>query len=629
MFFLPRKYVHLFFIFNWLLLSQVVQAVHWEQEPHQNSGITHKQFLDSLGLANAAMQQQCSKDGKHCSYWLQVGQQRFNVSKESSLIASTRYSGVTYAYYSDNDQHFIVNSHGQKAKAPAIYPEVYLTDPALFSGYESNYVGMIISKEGTPIYVKNDQLIVGKSRISLESKPLFFTFGTSLQGDWVLAMIDKKYQIHLVNSQSHAIVPTSLNKRSDLRFILSAYPTGPKSSWLTVFEYQNKRNKTLSLYQNRNGKVSRFTVANSVKGDVGVLPEIYVDANQHLRIFSNAKTNKYFYTLNPKNLTNQQPLANPYLGEDITDILIAAGVRATQWTVSESVKSPKGNDSNNLAKVKYQMNDSILTEFKIAGRVYGNHLSLSYLQNQAEKDMNSLEKAATKKLYAAIGLDRFFNGASTLRLEYASETAGGIATYSNNLDASDSQVAAFENDYKRFGIIRTMELGTFAGINYTQNNMPMAIGFFEQYGQPILEFDPDLKIKKLSFIMGYDTSQYSSRYLFNYRSFYFDGRLGLGIYDYKISSDILSKVKAETGKKDDSSFGFAMDGYLETGYIWQVRSVKAAGLGVSLQAGINADFEYYLNSISDNNDIKPDRFEASFERHDIRWGPFLRLNMIF
>src|SRR5690606_40606596 len=102
-------------------------------------------------------------------------------------------------------------------------------------------------------------------------------------------------------------------------------------------------------------------------------------------------------------------------------------------------------------------------------------IALTWLTSEAEQGMNQLERSAIRKLYGSIGFERFFHGPTRLQLEFASELAGGVATYRDNNGAE--QVVAFENDYQRLALLVTSELGWRSGASYSRNTMPKAVGF--------------------------------------------------------------------------------------------------------------------------------------------------------
>ncbi|QQD20266.1 hypothetical protein GJQ54_00135 [Oceanospirillaceae bacterium ASx5O] len=597
--------------------SATAQSLLWEHSPASDNGLSYWQYMHSLNIASANWYSQC-KD-QNCSYWVAVGEQRYRVGKDSSLIAQSRYQQVTYALYRNGEQYYLADNHGQR---------VAVADAALANCV--SFSDGVISLRGELICLSGRTLRVGNRSQTLPARPLYYRFATSYRGHWVLAMLDKDFNLHVIDASGQRQTRTGLQRHSDFDHILSVFPQTPGNTWVALYEYRNKRNKNLSLYHLQGDNARHYTVTNSIGDDTGVRPELYQAANNELHVSTRLRSSTKFYRLRPESLPAQQPEANPYQTPDLADLLIGAGVRATHWSVSQSVESPAGSDgsTDKLASVKYDMNESVLREYRLAGQLAGNQIALTWLTSEAEQGMNQLERSATRKLYGSIGFERFFHGPTRLQLEFASELAGGVATYRDNNGAE--QVVAFENDYQRFALLVTSELGWLSGVSYSRNNMPMAVGFFESgLGDPDIYFDPDFELQKLTYVIGYDTAQYTSRYLFNSRGFYLDGRVGIGLYRYDIGADILRQAEAVSGKEHNDDIGLALDGFVEAGYFWQARSVRWGGLGAALQAGVSADVETYYNGISEDSEIEADEIRAAFERTDVRWGPFVRLNLMF
>lgn len=605
-----------------ILLPANAANPYWEQVPHRGQGASYDEYLNQLGAVSAVHRSRC-KDNV-CQYWIQIGAQRFSVSKDASILTRTRYRDVTYALYDDGEQLQLIGAGLASRSVRTI------TDRDLSRCLRLNSSDSIISATGTPLCLSGNTLFIGEHPRRLPLQPDAYRFGSSYAGDWALAIIDTQQKVYVLRAGDIVEVPAGLHSRSDLDHVLSVFPAADGQTWLTVYEYYNKRNKSLMLYRLQDATVRSYTVCNSIEDDTGIQPDLYQTATDELRISSSTLSGQVYFSFRPDNLTARPAVTNPYRQADIGEVLLGIGLRHTRWSVDQAVKEPSNSegDARKLASVDYQMNESLLTEYRLAGRLFGNQIALSYLKNEAQQDMGALEKAATEKLYGAIAFDDFFSGPSTLRFEYSSELAGGIATYSNN--NGDHQQVDFKNDYRRYSLLKTSELGRFAGISYARNNMPMAIGFFESgLSDPLIYFDPDFRLQKLTFVFGFDTAQYASRYLFNYQSLYFDGRAGLGLYQYDIGQPVLAQAEQDSGKHHRSDIGVAFDAYLEGGYLWQLRSANHGGLGVSLQGGVSVDLELYLNGLAEDSKVADDEIVSSFERTDIRWGPFLRLNLMY
>ena len=92
--------------------SATAQPLLWEHSPASDNGLSYNEYLTANGIAAARWYSQC-KD-KNCSYWVAVGEQRYRVGKDSSLIAQSRYQQITYALYRNGEQYYLADSHGQR-----------------------------------------------------------------------------------------------------------------------------------------------------------------------------------------------------------------------------------------------------------------------------------------------------------------------------------------------------------------------------------------------------------------------------------------------------------------------------------------------------------------------------------
>lgn len=604
-----------------VLVSSSSWAMNYEIEPHQDNLPTLNDYLDSQGFAKARMKSKCKDD--NCNYWLKIGKNRITRSKNSDLIEQSRYAGITYAIYEDEESLYLASNRQRATEIKSKKLNRCLKSQGLAKG---------ISYRGNPICIDSETLFTGNDKIKLPVEAVYATIGTSYEGHWQVAYVGADYNIYVGNHNGFDKIYAGLHNQSDLKDILHIFPTSSSQALLSVYIYNNKRNKSLVLYQltNMHQKTAMqqktIPILNTIEMDAGLNPEVYKNRNDQIIISSTALSGRYQYDLDYKNMTPTTVTHNPYTEKDILELLIGTAIRHTSWNITQEITAPE-KDGKRLAQTKYEMNQSLLKEVSLQGKFMGNPIALQYAENEAVEELDGLEKAAAKKLYGYFGVNDIFVGASTLRLEYRQETIGGLAEWE---DDSGTRFTAFENKYTQYSILKTEEQGMYKGFTYTQNNLPMSVAFFDSSkSNGKIYFDPDLTIKKYAFTLGYDVSQYTNRYLFDYQDFYMSPRMSIGLYQYHIDKAIVSDAEAEFDKDFKTNTGFSIDGSLELGYIYQRRSVDYMGAGFSLQAGISIDAEFYLNSINEDSEIDDDEIAASFERSDYRYGPFARFNMMF
>lgn len=615
---------------SFLLVSSLVCAdVFWEQEAPKHYGSDFESYLISHRAPIVSDYKDCS--GSNCIYYVRLGERELK-GKSLSVFEFTRYKNIAYAVIKDGPNIYIANSKDSKKH----YIDYEIPKGGLsLSRYKrvGTFPYAAVVEPGVLLYVKSKELRSSNNEVrALPSKPLFHTFGTSLNGDWAMAFIGKDYRTYLVNGYGVHSLGLQLSKQSDVNFTLSVYPMGKNEAWVAQYEYRNKRNKSLWLHHYKDGQSKRYLVMNTIENDRGMKPHLYVDVKGMLRLSTETLESEYHYTIDPKKLKAQKPPLNPYPKQDILELNLGAGVRYTRWDVMQSVDDPRKGDSNSsqkFAKVSYKMNDSFMREFSVSGRLFGNDIVLSQLKSDAQSELNSYERAASERLYGAIGFNRLFSGPSTLRLEYTYQKIGGVAKYSE-INKENERAVEFVNEYKKISLIKTTDWGYYYGLTYAKNDLPMALGFYtSNNATPVTYFDPELGLVRYGLSFGFRTAQYTQRYMFNQSRFYFDTRFGIDSVSLNISDDIKEKVIGESGNKLKGAGNFGLSFSLEAGYLWQVRSVKAGGLGLTFQAGGSIDIDNVGNSLSDEDEIEEDEILVSFERTDIRWGPFARLSLVF
>lgn len=597
-------------------------ALNYEITKPENDIVSLNDYLHSLNIPNARIKSKCKDDD--CEYFLRIGNKKTSVSKKADLIEQSRYRRKIFAIMEDDDELYVVDSNFKYKTISSKSLTRCLTSASSAKG---------VSINGNALCIDSEKLYAGKQKLKLPVEAIYSTIGTNYKGYWQAAFIGEDYNVYVGDHRGFDKINIGLHEQSDLKEVLHIFPISSTESLLSAYLYDNKRNKTLMLYRlsslRGNGSLKRASlpILNTIKTDAGLNPEVYMDTKSNIFVSTTPRAQSYQYKINNDYFRTTKQYNNPYQGKDMLELLAGVSIRHTSWSIDQKVNSPNKDDSK-LAETKYDMNQSLLKEVSLQGKFMGNPIALKLAKSEAEKGLNNTEKAAADRIYGYFGINDFFDGASTLRLEYRKESVGGIAEWKD--ESNTITTTSFVNEYAQYSVLKTEEQGKFKGVTYTVNNLPMAVAFFDnsKSGGQVF-FDPDLAIKKLSFTFGYDESQYSSRYLFDYSNVYLSQRYNLGLFQYSIDKDIVKQAEAYYDKKHKSNFGLAVDASLELGYILQRRSVGWGGAGFSFQAGVSVDADFYINDLSGDAEVDDDEIVASFNRSDYRYGPFARLNVIF
>ena len=595
-------------------------ALNFEITKPQQNIVYLNEYMSGIGVSAVGITGKCKKD--NCNYWVYIGNKRIPVSEETNLVGKGLYNSGSFALVANKKDVYVLNYKGRKT---------YITRQPLLGCLALSSSIIRVSNTGSPICLTSEKLYTNTKTLELPIGAVDPTIGTSYAGEWIAAYVGEDYNVYVGDTKGFNKLDVGLHSLSDLKDVVRIFPINKSQSLLSVYVYTNKRNKSLMLYQltdfnnDKDRKVIGLPIINTIETDAGLNPSVYTTKDKKIVVSTKSLTSELQYLIDSSYFNTPEFFSNPHYEKDWVELLVGAGIRHTTWSVDQSVKAP-GEGRVSIAKTKYTLNQSILKEVTLQGKLLGNPIALQFAKNEVEEGATNLEKAAAEKFYGYIGINDFFYGASSLRLEYRRESVGGVAEWN---DGEVSTLTSFENDFTQYAFLKTEEQGKYKGFTYTETNMPMAVAFFEgNKSNPQIYFDDNLKIKKLTFTFGYDESQYASRYLFDYKNYYFNYRLNIGLFEYTIDKSIVQDAEFNSGKKFNTSPGLAIDGNFEFGYIFQSRSVDYFGAGLSFQVGISIDADHYLSEVSEKTEIEPDEIESSFNRKDYRFGPFLRLNLM-
>lgn len=589
----------------------------WQHVEPTLEGSSYSQYLNSIDAPQAYISD---------TSVLHLGNRTFTLGDNRSASSLVRYQSVSYAlvshfYKEQPTRYFLASSRGSYNEIKAV---------AIGCSDSFNQTIRTISIDGEVLCAKSQELIVGNDTYSLPVKALHKVIGTSYTGYWQLTFIGEDYNLYSGNQHGFQQTQTSLNGRSDFAKTLSSFPYAKDQAWVALYEYSNKRNKTLKLYQLA-PKNKAYPLINSITNDVGINPEIYLTTDNDIRVRSQTIRNNYYYEFAPASLDKQQLKQNPYLARDVGELSISGGLRQTSWNTKQKVGAISTESDDLIARTDYGIDDSLMYEVRASGRIYNTTLGLSYLENAATEDMSSIERAASRKVFGSLGFGKLLKGASILRLEFAHEKVNGVASHREFPSNSLFQPHEFFTKLESYSILITKEQGAYWGFNYASIELPMVLGFYTKNKQPFTVFDTDTKPTSYQFVYGYDSGQYSGRYMFNDRRFYADGRFDFGLYRVNAGDAAKQQAKQHFGISSfDSSISLALSGFAEFGYLWQKRSVKYAGTGIRAQFGLNAQVDWYFDtSPEEQSDLSDNKISTGMELLNTRYGPFARLSVIF
>jgi hypothetical protein len=324
------------FLLMAVIASSSSWAMHYEIEPHQDNLPTLNDYLDSQCIAKARMKSKCKDD--NCSYWLKVGNNRITTSEKSDLFEQSRYSGITYAIYKDDGSVYLASSRQRATEIDNKKLKKCLTLNSLAKG---------ISYRGNPLCIDSDTLFAGNSKINLPVEALYATIGISYEGHWQAAYIGADYNIYVGNHNGFHKIYAGLHSQSDLKDILHIFPTSSSQALLSVYIYNNKRNKSLVLYQltNMHQKTAMqqktIPILNTIEMDAGLNPEVYKNKNDQIIISSTALTGRYQYDLDFNNMVPANVTHNPYTEKDMLELRVGTALRQTSWNINQEIAAPE------------------------------------------------------------------------------------------------------------------------------------------------------------------------------------------------------------------------------------------------------------------------------------------------
>jgi len=624
-----------------LLFSQTLHALENGEDEYvfsqpNNGKVSKERYFDDIGVPNVKLEtRRIKKCKKNCSYPVIVDQsgkilKKYGTDSSISVKVSGRYQSIAFLQYSrtfpagdktktklhfiDSQGQFHSARSSQLALASLIGPKGYL---------------YTVKKNG--IYKEGEQILSIKGSIT------HAVIANNPQGDIAVVAISKTGKVLVSNTKKWLFSGFSLAEHGDRKDVLSVYPENKDLAYISVYKYVNSFNKGLMAAQanfTSDVAVSGWLI-NSAERNVGWASEVYL-ANKQLRINAEDSSNRKDLSFSFSSEQFEQialPENSPshtqgYEEEPMLSFLVGGGLAHLDWEAKTEVKDH--------SEMNYDIGSATYQALYFEGRILDTQLSISYLKNEAETK-GELDEAVTEVLNFVLDFDRLFintfGNASTLRLGMSTGKVNGVYDYQNSSNLGPiSKEGSFKTEVKRYSALVMAERGLFFGLEYSDYQMPSALGFSNSdKNVEYLTVDEDFRIQNYMLQIGYDEISYAKRYETTLSRFFIDGHIGLGASVFDVSNKSQNEVESATNKSLNTPWSLVLDSELGIGYIWQQRFKSALGLGYSFTLGYKARASLNGMSQGDSSEdkIEDDELALDFQRYDIWHGPYATANIIF
>lgn len=504
-------------------------------------------------------------------------------------------------------------------------------------GYWKNTLASEYSVKGIPNCLTDEHYISGDSRYELPVKALSGFIGTSENGYLVSVFVGEDMMVYIGRNNKFRSIDVGLNNKSDLKDILSIYPTSNSEFFLSVYLYKNSFNKSIYVYHLKGLKndgfksVSKKLIHNNGESDIGVNPEIYL-ADNYVHVSSKSKLGAKYWRIAPRDIDNMDVFFNPNQQPDnITLNLSYSLASLSTEMMTESILS--GEElPDNYQQPNYDLSSSVLTEIGFSGRLLNQHLVLSYAQSKLDGDLSDTRSIVSKKLSGYLNIGGDLAGAEGLRLGFSFYDMAGRFSYFEN---GNIKSEIFKSKRETYSLAWTKNQGFYSGLRYSTYDTPSEITLLahgkggESKNSHSVINDKSLNVHIFNWMFGYDESQYNSRYMMSYSSFYYDYEAGIGLEYFDLSQAAKSEaLQLYDQGSDTNNFSLNLSGTLNFGYAYQLRSSALKGLGGAIFAGVRVFTEHTLENRRTHS-ISENEYIPVYRRYLLNYGPFIKLSAIF
>jgi hypothetical protein len=601
----------------------------------------------NVSIADVGLKNRNKDCKKNCSQKLTVGNKTFYYNHKAKLQLSAIYHDIEWALVSvpikNNKRtitHYYLHSSNSRNR---------FSTTKMCTGLDRD-----ISAQGEIVCISSEKVEVVGDFSGNQDKTY------PLSGDALVAVVDHykggvinlayisetkneydaellEYQLNVndlgnlkKSNSSWLTEMTSLHKNSDFNNILAVSSRGDGQYSAAVYEWINPYNKGLVAYNfSPKSEVSVGKINASEMHNFGFNPKVEITkAGVKFSALNSSSGARETFSYSNTELTQMNYEQHEFSNASYFEFMFGAGFQPSFWSVNQKVEVGE----QQKAKTEYDMNTNVLTSYYMQGRWGDSQIAVSLLQNKAKEKVNhavdnDLLQEVVKKYIVQYDYHGLFSGASTLRLVYGSMNAGGIATY--QIDNEEKSEYAFESKRVIYKALVMAEKGMYWGGYHSTYNSPSMVGFVNENGYfSGAAFDKDFKLTKYGMVFGYDEGWYGSRYETDYNRWYITGEFGIGgVYLHTNRDTLFDAVGTREGDINGKNT-IELKGTLDVGYIWQRRIKSLKGLGMSILAGYQAQYEY-INQNSDDEDELDSGWTLHYQRQDIIHGPYVKLNIIF
>ncbi len=611
-------------VLNLAVLSNVEADSSWI--PSQPSGQSYQGYLDAIGAPNIdSIKTKCKK--KRCTSKLNIGDFTHELpSKSANIIAASRYKDRAWVAVRYNQSECIDENNCSETHIFGSNGTHTIISKGYFCSSDENsnmvtYDGILQCINGGSIF----RLYENEMNISsLPAKAIVGHFGHNPNGIWTAAFISEdSYDLYMGKGTEWVKASTDLNASSRFKNILNSYPVSDKSSFVVLEQYVNSINKSIEIFSVQNGEFEQKTLLNSTHANIPGKPEIYSDKENtlHVKLQNRKNDDDEFYSVNALNFEKGVKYRSPYTYEDYFIISIGAGLSVQDWSASHSSQTSIGEDYFGLrdteATTEYDVNKEVMRTIQLESQVGSAQIGFNLARpvNQENEDVDAY-RAFRYASYFAMN-----TGESMWVAEFEMAKYVGSATVDS--DISDEEKFDFESYYRSISILSGKVEGNYLGLNVDYFQAPVATVDVDELSHTIYSaYSENASLMRLLFVIGYDARNYNRKMNYNYKGLYGSFRLGAGL--------------AFLDAGETTAAAPAIDLKTQFGYEYRLRFVEARGLGASLKVGMDLHWNLASTHIVDVWDIfggssDQDDSEVDSEMHrlDTRYGPFVRLNMVF
>ncbi len=307
------------------------------------------------------------------------------------------------------------------------------------------------------------------------------------------------------------------------------------------------------------------------------------------------------------------------------------GIMYSFWHITSARPSSEDVPGDRIIKPDYNLADSLINEFSVEGRYGSFSLALTYLKSFISDKIEATagKKAATSFdfLAGSIGFDKLFLGLDLRVSGKYGKIKGGYRDKAG-LDSP----AIFDSDYRFLSLSLLDAYRLRYSVFYQNYDFHIPVYAYKvEDGKKSFSFSDSfgagVRFHDVGFTFGYSRLDYAVKYENKVFDWFVAGDIGIGL---SIAS--LEKSRKVEDENISRVFTFMFPFNLEGGIIWYKRWHRIYGTGIYSKIGyrVNGNFTGFNSKPDDLEDPVSGGFiHTSFQRTEIRHGPFLSLGFVF